>query len=270
VRPCVPFQVLLYLAIPALGAGTLVAQAVVTGAVRDDSTGRPIEGAEVLIEALGRRTSTDLSGRFLLDGLPPGLRVLLVRRIGYHPVSVMVQISGRDTARVDIVLEPMIVELAPLVVTEAPPRPPRGIGREAFEERRRMGFGAFLDSVTLRRSEHLRVDDVLRRHTRVRLSTILVAGEERLVALSPRMPGRDGRLCFLQVWLDGLLFFRGGLMSPRDPEAEAKIPDLRSFVDVGSLELVEVYYGAAGTPVEFGGHTAQCGTIVLWTRAGGG
>jgi hypothetical protein len=54
------------------------------------------------------------------------------------------------------------VQLAPIEVGEAPPQGLRGSGFEAFEERRRMGFGRFLDCRTLRRNEHRRLGSLVR------------------------------------------------------------------------------------------------------------
>jgi hypothetical protein len=234
-----------------LGGSPLRGQAAVTGTVRDDSTGQAVAHAEVLIEALGRRAETDARGRFALSGLPPGMRLMLVRRVGYHPVSLVLRLAPDDTSRVEITLERAIVHLAPLEVTEAPPRRPRGLGREAFEERRRMGFGEFIDSTVLRRHEHLQLPDLLRRYQGIYVRPTDSFGGG--VAMSAR------RYCPMQVFLDGAILYRPGQGPP---------PDLKRLVDISSLEAVEIYRSVAGTPIEFGGHTAACGTLVLWTRRG--
>jgi len=110
-------------------------------------------------------------GRFALTVLPPGLRLVLVRAVGYHALSVMLQFTAGETLGRDIGLEPMVVELDPIVVEGKPPPPPRGIGRDAFEERRRLGFGQFIDSTVIRRSEHLSLPDLLRRDTSVYINS---------------------------------------------------------------------------------------------------
>ncbi|HJR36556.1 MAG TPA: hypothetical protein VJ817_16485, partial [Gemmatimonadales bacterium] len=48
------------------------------------------------------------------------------------------------------------------MVTVSPDRP-RGLGLEAFEERRRLGFGRFIDSATLRRNEQVPLVQMLGR-----------------------------------------------------------------------------------------------------------
>ena len=62
----------------ALLGATLGAQGTVTGFVRD-SGGRPLSGAEVGIEALGRRALTDEGGRYLLNNVAVGTHMLRAR-----------------------------------------------------------------------------------------------------------------------------------------------------------------------------------------------
>src|SRR4051812_8280355 len=51
-----------------LSAAPLGAQTAIAGFVRD-SAGRPIPDAQVAVETLGRETSADASGHFVLNGL---------------------------------------------------------------------------------------------------------------------------------------------------------------------------------------------------------
>jgi hypothetical protein len=132
------------------------------------------------------------------------------------------------------------VRLAPLVVIEA--KPTHGM-REEFEERRRMGFGSFIDSTVLRNSEQLRLPDVLRRVNGISL----VQRRNTAYAVSIRRPG-----CYVQVILDGNV---------------SRVLNLLDF-DIAALEAVEVYRSAAETPSDFNSSGAACGTIVLWSRLG--
>jgi hypothetical protein len=219
----------------------LAAQAVIMGTVREDTTGRPLADVEVVIEALGRRVFTDSAGRYALSGIQPGARLMLVRRVGYLAVGIMVQLGPNDTIRRDVSLEPLAVELDPIEVTGRPEtRRPRGIGVEAFEERRRMGFGRFIDSTMLRQNEYRRLSELLQR------AGVEVAprGASRQWAV-----GRSG--CRLRVYLDGV------------PIADP--PDVNSFSPVG-LEAVEAYRSPADVPLEYGGLDARCGVLLLWTR----
>ena len=75
-RPMPGFRPLALLGVTViLGALPLSAQSVLAGRVREDSTGRPLAGVEVVIVGSERRTLTDASGRYVLNMLPDGRRL---------------------------------------------------------------------------------------------------------------------------------------------------------------------------------------------------
>lgn len=234
----------LILVLLAAGAGQAAGQATINGRAVDDSTGIPVSGAEILLEAGGRRTVTDADGRFQVSGVPLGTGFLLVRKVGYRPVRLRALIFGPDSLQVTVRLRPTILELEPIEVTAAAVPP----GLMPFAERRAAGQGTFLDWHVLRASEHRRVSDLLRTQRGVRL---VVSGASRVIATTAR-----GR-CPMAVWLDGTRIFVPGSGMPAP-----SIDD----IPVAQLEAIEVYRGAAETPAELGGLGAACGTVVLWTR----
>lgn len=248
VRPscCRPAPRVLF-ALLALLAGTPAgseAQAVITGRAVDDSTGAPVAGAEVVLEAGRRQALTDAAGRFELSGVPLGTGFVIVRKVGYRPVRLRALIFGPDTLTVDVRLRPAVMELEPIEVTAAAVPP----GLLPFAERRAAGQGAFLDWHLLRESEHRRVSDLLRTQRGVRLVPV---GATKTVATTNR-----GR-CPMAIWIDGVRTFVPG--SGISPPSIDEIP-------VAQLEAIEIYRGAAETPAELGGTGAACGTIVFWTR----
>jgi len=236
-------------------------QAVIAGTVREDSTGRPLPGVEVVIDNGARRAVTDLSGRYAVGGLSRGSHVALFRLVGFRAVRQALEVGNVDTAWVNPLLVPAAVTL-PEVEVRVEEEALRGSFLEGFKERRRMGFGKFIDSTVLRQTEHLRLSDVLRRHTPVKLTPGRF-GE--LWAESTRKPGPNGERCWMQVVLDGAILFRPAWDGPGKGDV-LKRPDLSRDLSVSDLEAVEVYQSAAGTPAEFNNASAACGTIVLWTR----
>lgn len=261
------------LALPlVLLASPLAAQAVLTGTAVEDSSRRPLAGVEVLLEGTKRQTTTDASGRFVLDGLPTGVKVVLFRYIGYRPLRVRVTLARSDTATAEAILVPDRVQLEPIVVTGSPNRP-RGIGREAFEERRKLGFGKFIDSTELRRRNYARMSDVLSA-----LGVYMIQHQEmvsegqrgplEMRAASSRRSGLDlagPSPCWMGVILDGITLYRA---TSTGTVANIPPPDFRKDIEVSNLEAVEVYRSAAEVPIEFGGNSASCGVIVLWTKRG--
>jgi TonB-dependent Receptor Plug Domain len=218
-----------------------------------------LAGVEVLIEGLAAHTLTGPDGRFLLPSAPPGRHVVLFRAVGFRFVREIVSVTTGDTAWVSPTLVRSALPLEPIVVTGTPLRP-RGLGMEGFEERRKLGFGFFIDSAYLRRNEHRNLSDVLRAANGI---IIVPADVHRHWAGSGRRFTRNGLPCAMQVFVDGVALNRaiapeaGGVGNPVYLEDLAQIHD---------IEAIEVYRGAAEVPVEYGGAGAGCGGILIWLR----
>lgn len=224
------------------------AQSVLAGRVREDSTGRPLAGVEVVLVGSERRTLTDAAGRYVLNMLPGGRRQVLFRSVGFRPVQEWVVLGRVDTVWANPMLVAQTVRLDPLVVT-ATPAAPRGIGVEAFEERRARGLGVFFDSTEIRRYQHYRVRDFLQR----------VPGQVR-------RPTPDGSgACEMSVYIDGVWMGGGG--APGTASSKAP-PDLNREIEMAQVQAIEVYRGAAEVPVEYGGTRGACGVVLVWTRRG--
>jgi len=100
-----------------LFATPLTAQGGLAGRVVDQTTGRPVAGADVLVmgtHALGR---ADVEGRYQIRAVPAGTHAIQVRFIGYRPVVITdVVVATNRTTTLDARLEPLPVELATLDV----------------------------------------------------------------------------------------------------------------------------------------------------------
>ncbi len=242
------------------------APAILVGRILVDSSGAPLPGIEVLLKQTSFRTRSDTAGRFVLAGLPQGSGVVLFRGIGWRPVRLQVLLTDRDTARADVRMIRDITQLEPIAVNEEPKRP-RGIGVEAFEERRRMGFGKFIDPVELARIPDRHLSDLLGAIpgisvvappacTRSRTADCALSRAQR-VAISGRS---FGKRCFLEVRLDGIVVSEGG-----DAMRWEDAFDL-SELNAGQLMGVEVYRSAGEIPAEFNSTRAACGILVIWTK----
>ncbi len=247
----------------------LSGQAVLTGLVREDATGRPLSGVEILVEGSDRNTVSDKAGEYAFKSVPRGLQVVLFRLVGFRPFRIRVELGEGAVTRLDANLVPFAIRLDPLVVT-GEPKQPRGMGREAFEERRRLGFGKFIDSLELRRSEDRRLSDLLRGHNGI----VIVQNRFAVSA-------RTG--CYMQIIYDEQTVYSPAMYAPPVPVPAAATSratrsaraissatpfDINTF-QVSGLEAVEVYRSLSDTPLQFGGAAAGCGTLVLWSRRGG-
>jgi len=75
-----------------------------SGAVRDDCTDEPVEGARVT--AAGRTTTTDADGVYVFDNLAAGLLVVTVERNGYDPVSGSIDLVAGNAVALDLAMSP--------------------------------------------------------------------------------------------------------------------------------------------------------------------
>lgn len=240
----------------------LLAQGVITGIVRDDSTGAPLPGAEILINFTNLRAVTAANGRYLLSGVPAGRREAIIRLVGYVPIRTSLILTDGDTLRVNATLVRSEVALAPIIVTgEAPGS--GGMGREGFEERKRLGMGLHFDSTTMRRNEHRDVGDLLQGRPGVAVSPRLPGGGYHILSSRSRDPLTGRFNCYMQVYLDGVPVGRGGKAGTNEVR-----PESTRIFEVASLESMEVYRSAAEVPPEYGGATGGCGVVLLWSRRG--
>lgn len=242
------------------------AQSALVGIVLDDSTGAPLVGAEIVLEASRRAILSGTTGRFSLGGLSPGLRAVLFRMPGYAPLRVSLQLQLNDTTRYEARLRrtgPQ--QLDSVTVIGRPSTVGVGVGREAFEARRARGFGVFIDSTLLRRSEHRRVADILWGLQGVRMirgsrgEMFATNGRGATSIIRGAAYGRAD-YCYMTVLLDGNLLYRS--------EGRQKLVDFSRDILVSELDAVEVYRSSAEVPGEYSGSSGACGVILLWSRRG--
>lgn len=91
----------------------------ITGRVLDAETGRPLPGAEVIVEATGRRVLAGVDGLFELRDVPVGEQAVLASSLGYASTRVPGLIVGESRTWVEIALKPAAVEVAGVRVRAA-------------------------------------------------------------------------------------------------------------------------------------------------------
>jgi hypothetical protein len=190
----------------------------------------------VRVEDAQGEATTGADGRFFLRELPAGTQTVDVRLIGYSPARRTVQLSPRDTARVDIALQRVVL----LREVRVDARSGMGRDRAEFESRRRLGLG------------HYRSDSALQRLPTIRSVFYSMP--------SLRVEGRGAFDFILLVqtprgWCSPLLFIDG-------------FPsDYRMLASYNPEELVavEVYPRAASLPGRYTNPRSNCGSVLVWT-----
>jgi hypothetical protein len=118
----------------ATGSATLI------GHVGNPST-PPIVGAHVFVVGAADSAVTGATGDFTLQQLPSGTRMLVVRAIGFEPVTMPVELTSRAPLHVNVPFTARrAAVLAPILVTA---RYDSGLKRVGFDQRHSIGLGTF-------------------------------------------------------------------------------------------------------------------------------
>jgi len=257
------------MAVPAAGSAQTVRKGLPGGPARDtaaamrnragtidgfvtDTALNPLQAAEVKILSTSVKVNTGPSGRFRLTQVPIGQYVLIIRRVGYHPTSAVVQV-GTDTIRPSYILE-RGTTLEAAVITEK--RTSRRMAE--FEQRRKVGLGEFMSAEDIEKRASVYVTELLRRFQGIIVGPSYTSGSggsPEYLALSKREGGNPlTGACPMVVVVDNVTmptpFNLENLPSPK------------------YLAGIEVYHGAATVPPQFSGMNRGCGVILIWTKEG--
>ena len=232
-------RILLILALGATGAGAQSPRGygLIDGLVTDQSLA-PLSDATVSILGSSVKVATGHSGRFQVVQLPAGRYVLMIRRLGYYPVSALVEVAAGDTARMSLTLEHVVALDTVVVSATKSPGP-----LDEFESRRRFGFGHFMTQADIERKKTNFVADLLR--------TILSVNIEEKGPHQFAVNTRSG--CHFQLFLDGI---------PVPKAAD----DLNELPPPRDLAGIEIYSGPATIPVPYKRSGAECGVILFWSK----
>ena len=66
----------------------------IRGRVTDASNGRALSAAQVSVDGTRVGGMTNANGDYTLSGVPAGLRIVVVRRIGYQPARMSVTVGA--------------------------------------------------------------------------------------------------------------------------------------------------------------------------------
>ena len=245
----------------ALATRDVGAQGSVIGHVTDQALS-PIADAEVAIRAINARTRTDSAGRFHFRGVPPGIRRIDVRRLGFAPAFIEVEVPERDSVVVQVRLARR-AQLLPAVPVEDSAVDYR---LRDFERRRSSGVGQFLTAADLapERSKplgdavsRLRGTYVVRSANTACLTTS--RGSQSFQESATGWCGNravGGANCPVAVFVDGFPSYTGH---------SDELFDLNSL-RANEIAGVEFYSGAGTTPREFSAPRGTCGALVIWTK----
>jgi hypothetical protein len=213
--------------------------------VADATTGIYLLDVEVTVDPAGLRGITDYFGDARFARLPKGRYTVHARKIGFAPLGTDVQLSGRDSLEVTLLMAPVTHELAPVTVDAIAVSP---FLRE-FEERRRVGKGQYITDSVLRASLGSPLEDILTSKLRGVMVRRRLDGS--FIPYSARGVNSMQGACSISVYWNGLRIT--GVHSPY-----VDIPV--SFI--GGIE----FYNPGSVPVQYQDPGSDCGVLLLWPR----
>jgi len=210
-----------------------VVSGALTGVIRDQTSGQPVDGVEITVEPTGQEARTDNQGQFEIRDISAGALRLTFRRVGYEPrVDTVASFPGVSLV-LELTMSAQPIELDPVVVTARPAY----LEANGYYRRARDRRGRQYDPDEV---ERLGYPDFTRMFVfpgaRVQRGRM---GQQVLVNT------REGN-CEYTVWIDG---------SP--------VPGIGLDEINGSwVEAVEVYSGLDTPP----GYSDRCGVILVWSK----
>jgi hypothetical protein len=242
--------------------------ATVSGVVTRDSSGARVDGAEVAIVSLRRGATTNQAGEFRIAGLAAGRYEISIRRLGFLQLMDTVDLADGASIERTYVLHPSVAKLDSMRVVGRGERKYISPGLNAFEERRKAGFGYFVEDSVIRKNEDRQLSSILRRMPALNIMPYLgsaFVGSTRAMGSgrsAKAIPGdaRSPSGCWSTVFLDGVVVY-----TILQGQRSAPAPDFNSF-DPKDLAGIEYYPGNASLPAQYNATEYGCGTLLLWTR----
>ncbi len=196
-------------------------------------------------------TTSDSSGRFVFQNTGHGRFEIIVDAFS-RTFRREISLVPREIVDIRISLLPSAVEVGPVVAT-------------ATTRSKKLQLAGFYDRLLYHRPQYLLRDDIEKRNARnvvhlmQGMKGVRTAGRDVLMRGGQTMGIHALRSsCKPSVYVDGALVRAGGTGIPM------------TYLDViespNNIEALEVYTSAAQLPIEYGGATAACGVVLIWTR----
>jgi hypothetical protein len=215
-----------------------------TGSVVDSSTTDPVVAAQLSLdqEPVGL---VDETGSFQVDGVKAGFHTLEVRRIGYQPMFVDLEIPvGHPQIDLIIRMTPLPTDLQEVVVEGE--ELPGGSKMRRFWKRSQLGVGHFITAFEIAQRKPRVPTDLLDNVPGLLVRRGLYGNNT--VELARPVQGCSSPMYFLD----------GARVGPQDIDASVNPPNILG---------IEIYTRPSQVPSEFNTRgEPSCGVIAVWMR----
>ena len=243
--------------------------------------GRPLAGVLVIRPGTADSTRSDSLGRFAIEGLGAGRHIFEVRKRGFAPIEMEINLPT-DTTQVSADIPMESSATADAALRDKLEREGFAARRSRAQERDKT---TFLGPAEIAERDAVRVSQLFERARDVTVRF------ERSISV---LYGADGR-CTMYVWVDRQLIETafppsmsdargpssfGGSRGGRSSSTATRYTGLDDLMPISQIGAIEVYPRPQQVPPEFqrasqlvaqGGRdidtrSAECGAIVIWTR----
>ena len=209
-----------------------------------NAAGAPVANARVDVSGTGNATLSREDGSFGFADLPSGTQALVVRQLGFEPVEVAVELSGRAPKQVTVTMSKPARVLDPVAVVAEKSKD--GLDQVGFAQRKKNGFGYFMGPDEIQQRQATRMTDLFRTVPSLR---IVPSGMDYVVESA-----RDAQGGCVNYVVDGA------------PYKSLFAGDVDRLMPPNDVAAIEVYSGSS-TPAEFQTPgNSSCTTIVMWSR----
>jgi hypothetical protein len=223
----------------------------VIGVVRNRN-GSLVAGAAVSAVGAEARVEADPQGRFTLQDVAAGSRIVEAHAIGYQPARVQTTIEPGQVRRVEITLGDTVQVLEPIQVTAT-----SYLATIGFEKRRKSLEGHFLDESDIAKTGATRVEEIFRlvpgivlRPSGMGYVVEFQRGQGQI--LNPSL----ANYCPPSYYIDGNYF-------PLPPNQTLTLPLVPQ-----EILAIEVYSNLFSAPLQYQRRDSGCGVILIWTKRG--
>ncbi len=224
----------------------------ITGVVRDQATGNPVEAAQVFLEGLSIGGLTQANGQYLLLNVPAGTHTLTVQSLGYRTESVQVTVAAGQTVTQNFFVSSQALQLDEVVVT----------GTAAASRVREIGNSvAVLDAQVAEVQPITNVSDLLRG----RLAGVVVQQGSGDAGTASTIKIRGSST--MRLVNDGPLIYIDGVRVSNRMESGQRDVSRIDDIDPAMIESMEVIKGPAAATLY--GTEAANGVINIRTKNGG-
>jgi hypothetical protein len=255
------------------------AQAELQGHVFAEGGRRPLMNAEIAVPRLNIRTLSDSLGRYRLQNIPRGEHLVVTRAVGFRPDSAVTAFDGDEAVISDVLLRVQLNTLPTVAVREASAPVVRG-KMAAYEERKRLGIGRFIDRELLAKEENRQLGEILAsnvpglsiyrgtgskswaasgRTTSTGKCAMCRVSKGEIMDPTDALSGAP-LACYLDVYLDGTAVYSSSARG-------TMLFNLNS-IQANEIEAIEVYTGVGQIPARYNKTSGGCGVMLIWTRTG--